>query len=93
MPIVCESCQRLQKEVEEQRLEIAELDSLLGGDRQKLHDVAVEYYKILDGSKGATPEEKKLIEMQLDALAAPFSDNIAYHAFLKMERLAAGLEL
>ncbi len=28
----------------------------------------------------------------IDELAAPFSDDIAYYAFLRMERLAAGFK-
>ncbi len=35
--------------------------------------------------------EREDLKARLDALSAPFSENVAYHAFLEMERLATGL--
>lgn len=63
---------------------------------QKMFDAATQYYQLLERAK-ALPEqataEKEQLKLKLDALVAPFSDDVAYHAFLKMERLAAGLSL
>lgn len=58
---------------------------------QQMFDVAKEYYRVLRQAEQADAEEKERLKNQLDELSAPFSDNIAYHAFLEMERLAAGL--
>lgn len=58
---------------------------------QKMYEVAKEYYMILQQAKSADFSRKKEIKQRLDELSAPFSDNVAYHAFLEMERLAAGL--
>jgi|GEM_PF-70498 len=53
---------------------------------------AEEYYKLLEEGKSAKDGvELKRIENKLDELSIPFSDNPALHAFLKMERTAAGL--
>lgn len=63
---------------------------------QKMFDAATQYYQLLETAK-ELPEhataEKEQLKVKLDALVAPFSDDVAYHAFLKMERLAAGLSL
>ena len=56
---------------------------------QKMYAAAREYYRILEQGKNASEEEKKLIKQQLDELSAPFSDNVAYYAFLEMERMTA----
>jgi len=58
---------------------------------QQMYEVAKRYYELLEQAQGASENEKAKLKAQLDELSAPFSDNIAYHAFLEMERLAAGL--
>jgi hypothetical protein len=52
---------------------------------------AKEYYRVLEQSKTSSSEENKRLKNSLDELTAPFSDNIAYHAFLEMQREAVGL--
>jgi predicted ATP-binding protein involved in virulence len=53
---------------------------------------AEEYYRVLQEAKATTaPEQREALKRKLDALSEPFSDNVAYHAFLRMEREAAGL--
>jgi predicted ATP-binding protein involved in virulence len=52
---------------------------------------AKEYYRVLEQSKTSSSEENKRLKNRLDELTAPFSDNIAYHAFLEMQREAVGL--
>lgn len=48
--------------------------------------VAEEYFRILRSEKAATPEEKERVKEKLDELSAPFSDDPAYIALLKLER-------
>ncbi len=57
---------------------------------QAMNDAAKKYYTLLQQAGNATKEEKERLKQELDELSAPFSDNVAYHAFLEMERMAAG---
>lgn len=56
---------------------------------QKMYEVAKQYYTKLKELKGASSEELEKLKNELDELSAPFSEDVAYHAFLEMERLAA----
>jgi len=56
-----------------------------------MFEVAKQYYAILKRGAEADGSEKERLKNKLDELSAPFSDNVAYHAFLEMERVAAGL--
>ena len=58
---------------------------------QDMHSAAIEYYQLLQDAKDSDPQKKEELKRKLDELSAPFSDNQAYHAFLEMERMAAGL--
>lgn len=58
---------------------------------QEMYAAAQEYFRVLERIPAASAAEKEDLKRRLDTLSAPFSDNIAYHAFLEMERLAAGL--
>lgn len=58
---------------------------------QQMYDVAKQYYAILEESKGLDSDKKSALKIQLDELSAPFSDKVAYHAWLEMERIAAGI--
>ena len=64
------------------------------GDRyQKMHDAAIEYFSLLNEASGKVSDERKeAIKANLDELSDPFSDNVAYHAFLKMKRLVSGID-
>ena len=55
---------------------------------QKMYDTAKEYYRMLHEESQINPEAKELLKRKLDELIAPFSDDVAYHAFLEMERIA-----
>jgi predicted ATP-binding protein involved in virulence len=59
--------------------------------RKKMYEAAQAYYALLAQAKQADEATRQALKSQLDELSAPFSDNVAYHAFLEMERLAAGL--
>ena len=54
-------------------------------------EAAEKYYQVLQEAKNASSEELKQLKDRLDELTIPFSDNPAYHAFLKMEREASGI--
>ena len=58
---------------------------------QQMYDAAKKYYALLQRGCEADAGKLERLKRQLDELSAPFSDNVAYHAFLEMERLAAGL--
>lgn len=58
---------------------------------QEMYETAQQYYALLEQGKDADQQEKERIKAKLDKLSAPFSENVAYHAFLEMERMAAGL--
>ena len=58
---------------------------------QDMHSAAIEYYQVLQEAKDSDSQKKEELKRKLDELSAPFSDNQAYHAFLEMERMAAGL--
>ncbi len=58
---------------------------------QKMMTVAEEYYRKLQQAKQASPAEIEHLKIELDELVAPFSNDVAYHTFLKLEREAAGL--
>lgn len=49
---------------------------------------AEEYYQRLQEAEQAKPEEMEPLKAKLDELESRYSDDPAYHAFLKMERLA-----
>ena len=58
---------------------------------QLMYEAAQEYYEVLEQTKKASPQEIEQLKRRLDELVEPFSDNVAYHAFLQMKRLAAGV--
>ena len=58
---------------------------------QDMYDAAQAYYQVLQQAAGADDATRQELKARLDELSAPFSDNVAYHAFLEMERLAGGL--
>jgi len=47
--------------------------------------------RMLEKAESAESEELKKLKEQLDQLSERFSDDVAYHAYLKMRRQAAGL--
>ncbi len=58
---------------------------------QHMYEAAKEYYRLLEQAPAADEAQLADLEQRLDQLTAPFSDEVAYHAFLEMERLEAGL--
>jgi len=58
---------------------------------QQMMETAERYYQMLENANNTSPEELEKLKTELDELIEPYSDDVAYHAFLKMERLARGL--
>ncbi|MBM3472641.1 MAG: AAA family ATPase [Armatimonadetes bacterium] len=76
--------------------EVAELvqdvdDAPMSLRRKRMYEVAEEYYCLLQQGKDASDEEKTRLKEELDRLEEPYSDNVAYRAFLRIERIAAGM--
>ncbi|MCT7955497.1 AAA family ATPase [Laspinema palackyanum] len=57
----------------------------------KMKAAAKEYYAVLEESQDASPERKEQLKTKLDELSMPYSDNLAYHAYLELKREAAGM--
>lgn len=57
----------------------------------QMHETAKQYYALLKQPRPADASSLEALKTHLDELSAPFSEDVAYHAFLEMERLAAGL--
>jgi len=58
---------------------------------KSMMQAAEEYYQVLEQAENASEEEVDRLKRRLDELSMPYSDDPAYHAFLKMERIARGL--
>ncbi|MHA7634558.1 AAA family ATPase [Corallococcus sp. M7] len=58
---------------------------------QVMMEAARKYYAALEQAKGSKGKELQRLKQELDELSAPFSDDVAYHAFLEMQRGKAGL--
>jgi predicted ATP-binding protein involved in virulence len=56
---------------------------------QDMFEAAQRYFDLLERVPAASEEEVARLKAELDELTAPFSDNIAYHAFLERKRLSA----
>jgi predicted ATP-binding protein involved in virulence len=57
----------------------------------QMYETAKQYYLLLKQPRDGDEQSLEALKVQLDELAAPYSEDVAYHAFLEMERLAAGL--
>lgn len=61
---------------------------------QKMYEVAEQYYALLAQAKELESQaELEQLKQQLDELSAPFSNKVAYHAFLSRKRLIAGIDI
>ncbi|WP_413173565.1 AAA family ATPase [Anabaena azotica] len=55
---------------------------------EQMMKTAERYYQMLENANNYSSEELENLKSQLDELIEPYSNDIAYHAFLKMKRLA-----
>ena len=53
---------------------------------------AASYHRLLRQAGDADEAERQRLKQDLDALIEPFSDDPAYHAFLRAQRAAAGMD-
>ena len=53
---------------------------------------AEKYYALLRNANGTPADKIEKLRLQLDELSLPFSDDPAYQAFLRSQRVAAGLD-
>ncbi|WP_281883488.1 AAA family ATPase [Paenibacillus sp. YYML68] len=68
------------------------IDGVQRSDKlNEMYKVAQVYYSLLEKGKGATGKEIEELKRKLDELESLYSSDVAYYAFLEMERLAAGL--
>lgn len=58
---------------------------------KKMKEVAKEYYTLLEEAQKVDPNRLENLKAELDRLIEPYSDKVAYYAFLEMKRAAAGL--
>lgn len=65
----------------------------MSSKREEMFKAAEEYYKLLDSAE-KEKNNQKLLELKdkLDSIAEKYSDDVAYYAFLKQERLARGIK-
>ena len=56
---------------------------------QKMYDAATEYFDLLEQMTDADEAKKNELENRLNELSEPFSDDVAYYAFLNSKRIAA----
>lgn len=58
----------------------------------EMYRVAKEYYSLLQQGKESSDKEVLKLKARLDDIEALYSKDVAYYAFLKMQRMASGLE-
>jgi predicted ATP-binding protein involved in virulence len=61
--------------------------------REEMFKAAEEYYQLLDSAeKEKNPNKLQELKDRLDSITELYSDDVAYYAFLKQERIARGLK-
>jgi predicted ATP-binding protein involved in virulence len=61
--------------------------------REEMFEAAENYYQLLEKTEGErNPEELQKLKDALDELSERYSDDVAYYAFLKQERIARGIK-
>lgn len=65
----------------------------MSSKREEMFTAAEEYYMLLDSAeKEKNLEKLRDLKDKLDSIAEKYSDDVAYYAFLKQERLARGIK-
>lgn len=65
----------------------------MSSQREEMFKAAEEYYSLLDLSeKESDPQTIQQLKDKLDSITEKYSDDVAYYAFLKHERLARGIK-
>jgi predicted ATP-binding protein involved in virulence len=65
----------------------------MSSEREEMFKAAEDYYKLLDSAeKESNLERLQELKDKLDSITEKYSDDVAYYAFLKQERLARGIK-
>lgn len=65
----------------------------MSSEREEMFKAAEDYYKLLDSAEKETNLERlQMLKDKLDSITEKYSDDVAYYAFLKQERLARGIK-
>ncbi|MEW4290659.1 AAA family ATPase [Rossellomorea marisflavi] len=80
------------KSIEDISENVMELTDVQRSEKlNRMYKVAQEYYKLLHEGKDASDTKLEELKLKLDQLESLYSEDVAYYAFLQMERKAAGL--
>lgn len=80
------------KSIEDITEVVMDIDNVQRSEKlNQMYKVAQEYYKLLNRGIPEDDEKLKDLKSQLEELESLYSDDVAFYAFLKMERNVAGL--
>lgn len=80
------------KSIEDISENVMELTDVQRSEKlNEMYKVAQEYYKLLQEGKDASDTKLEELKLKLDQLESLYSEDVAYYAFLQMERKAARL--
>lgn len=72
---------------------VMEIDHVQRSEKlNEMYRIAQEYYSLLQNGKDVSGLELETLKVKLDNIESLYSKDVAYYAFLQMERRAAGLE-
>ncbi|PJN89604.1 AAA family ATPase [Bacillus sp. mrc49] len=81
------------KSIEDISENVMELKDVQRSEKlNEMYRVAQKYYKLLQEGKDISSIELEKVKLKLDQLESMYSEDVAYYAFLQMERKSAGLE-
>jgi predicted ATP-binding protein involved in virulence len=65
----------------------------MSSKREEMFKAAEDYYKLLDSAEKENNKDRlQELKDKMDAISEKYSDDVAYYAFLKQERLARGIK-
>ena len=80
------------KSIEDISESVMEIENVQRSEKyKKMYEAAQKYYSLLQEGKQASDAEVEKLKNELDEIESLYSDDVAYYAFLQMERRAAGL--
>lgn len=80
------------KSIEDITEEVMEIENVQRSKKlNDMYKVAQQYYTLLQKGKESSENEVEILKQELDRLESLYSQDVAYYAFLQMERTAAGL--
>ncbi|MEH6932737.1 AAA family ATPase [Bacillus sp. JJ783] len=80
------------KSIEDISESVMEIENVQRSEKyKKMYEAAQKYYSLLQEGKQASDAEVEKLKNELDEIESLYSDDVAYYAFLQMERRAARL--